>query len=146
MVLNRIKQFIDYKGIAISAFEKSIGMSNASLGKSLKTGGTIGADKLGIILKTYPEINLYWLVTGEGEMLTNPQSRDEVPEIVEKKTEVNITDRLLAIIEDQKRDTQVLLEMLREKDNEIKRLREELNERKKGVAPSADHSLSANAI
>lgn len=74
------------------------------------------------------------------------QSRDEIPEVVEKKTEVNITDRLLAIIEDQKRDTQVLLGMLREKDNEIKRLREELNERKKGVAPSADHSLSANAI
>ena len=77
-------------------------------------------------------------------MLT--QSRDEVTERVENKTEVNITDRLLAIIEDQKRDTQMLLGMLREKDNEIKRLREELNERKKGVAPSADHSLSANAI
>jgi predicted XRE-type DNA-binding protein len=77
-------------------------------------------------------------------MLT--QSRDEVSEVVEKKIEVNITDRLLAIIEDQKRDTQMLLGMLREKDYEIKRLREELNERKKGVAPSADHSLSANAI
>lgn len=77
-------------------------------------------------------------------MLT--QSRDEVSEVVENKTEVNITDRLLAIIEDQKRDTQMLLGMLREKDYEIKRLREELNERKKGVAPSADHSLSANAI
>ena len=144
MVLDRIKQFIDYKGIAISAFEKSIGMSNASLSKSMKTRGSIGADKLGNILSAYPEISPRWLVTGEGNMLT--QSRDEVPEVVEKKTEVNITDRLLAIIEDQKRDTQMLLGMLREKDNEIKRLREELNERKKGVAPSADHSLSANAI
>lgn len=77
-------------------------------------------------------------------MLT--QSRDEVTERVEKKVEINITDRLLAIIEDQKRDTQMLLGMLREKDYEIKRLREELNERKKGVAPSADHSLSADAV
>lgn len=77
-------------------------------------------------------------------MLT--QSRDEVTERVEKKVEIDITDRLLAIIEDQKRDTQMLLGMLREKDYEIKRLREELNERKKGVAQSADHSLSADAV
>lgn len=77
-------------------------------------------------------------------MLT--QSRDEVTERIEKKVEIDITDRLLAIIEDQKRDTQMLLGMLREKDYEIKRLREELNERKKGVAQSADHSLSADAV
>lgn len=77
-------------------------------------------------------------------MLT--QSRDEVTERIEKKVEIDITDRLLAIIEDQKRDTQMLLGMLREKDYEIKRLREELNERKKGVARSADHSLSADAV
>jgi hypothetical protein len=68
-MLNRLKEYIDYKGISISAFEKSIGMSNASFGKSLKKGGTIGADKLEIILKIYPEISLNWLVTGEGEML-----------------------------------------------------------------------------
>lgn len=46
MVLERIKEYIDYKGITISAFEKSIGMSNASFGKSLKSGKGIGSDKL----------------------------------------------------------------------------------------------------
>ena len=41
MILDRIKQFIDSEGIAVSAFEKSIGMSNASFGKSLRNGGAI---------------------------------------------------------------------------------------------------------
>ena len=69
MIIDRIKQFIDEKGIAISAFEKSVGMSNASFGKSLKNGGAIGTDKLENILSVYPELSPSWLLTGEGEML-----------------------------------------------------------------------------
>lgn len=68
-MLNRLKKYIDYKGISISAFEKSIGMSNASFGKSLKNGGSIGGDKLEKILSVYPDINAEWLLTGGGEML-----------------------------------------------------------------------------
>ena len=70
MILDRIKQFIDYKGIAVSAFEKSIGMSNASFGKSLRSGGAIGTDKLENILNVYPELSPSWLVSGEGAMLS----------------------------------------------------------------------------
>ena len=71
MVLERIKEYIDYKGITISAFEKSIGMSNASFGKSLKSGKGIGSDKLEKILKVYTDISPSWLLTGEGTMLKN---------------------------------------------------------------------------
>ena len=75
MILDRIKQVIDSKGIAVSAFEKSIGMSNASFGKSLKSGGAIGTDKLENILSVYPELSPIWLVTGEGNML-----RESIPQ------------------------------------------------------------------
>lgn len=75
MVLERIKEYIDYKGISIAAFEKSIGMSNASFGKSLKSGKGIGSDKLEKILKVYTDISSSWLLTGEGTMLKN----DTVP-------------------------------------------------------------------
>lgn len=146
MVLNRIKQFIDYKGIAISAFEKSIGMSNASLGKSLKTGGTIGADKLGNILTAYPEINLYWLVTGKGEMLTQPPMVLPDPESASVAGGSTI-DRLLLLLEEKERNNTALLQILREKDETIKRLAVEIAALKeKGeTAPSADGSFVANA-
>ena len=85
MILDRIKEYIDKKGITIAAFERSIGMSNASFGKSLKGGKAIGTDKLENILRIYPDINPSWLLTGEGNML-----RTE-PEMVEKLPSVNQT-------------------------------------------------------
>ena len=71
MILERIKQYIDYKSISVAAFEKSIGMSNASFGKCLKKGGAIGTDKLENILSAYPDISPNWLLTGNGTMLRN---------------------------------------------------------------------------
>lgn len=69
MIVKRLKEYIDFKGISIAAFERSIGMSNASFGKSLKNNGAIGTDKLENILFEYPDISPIWLLTGEGEMI-----------------------------------------------------------------------------
>ena len=69
MVLDRIKKYIDFKGVTIAAFERSIGMSNASFGKSLKNKGAIGSDKIEKILSVYPDLSPTWLLTGSGSML-----------------------------------------------------------------------------
>lgn len=67
--LQRIKKFIDYKGISIRMFEQSIGISNGSFASQLKNNRTIGVDKLENILQIYSEINPEWLLTGTGFML-----------------------------------------------------------------------------
>ena len=85
MVLQRIKEYIDLKGISISAFEKSIGMSNASFGRSLKNNGAIGTDKLENILNVYQEINPDWLLTGQGNMIRSHLKRIRSFPITEKK-------------------------------------------------------------
>lgn len=69
MILDNLKKYIDYKGISVAAFEKSIGMSNNSFRKSWLAGKGIGTDKLENILNIYPDINMSWLFTGQGEML-----------------------------------------------------------------------------
>lgn len=72
MILERLKEYIDYKGLSVAAFERSIGMANASFGKSLKNKGAIGSDKLEKILSVYNEISPDWLLTGKGSMLKSP--------------------------------------------------------------------------
>jgi|WetSurMetagenome_2_1015567.scaffolds.fasta_scaffold18593_5 hypothetical protein len=120
-MLLRLKEYIDSKGISISKFEKSIGMSNASFGKSLKSGGTIGADKLEIILNHYPDINLEWLVTGNGEML---KSTSEIPPGLNKSSECEkckANERLI----------NALQETIESQRKLICRLEEDLEEQKK---------------
>lgn len=64
-MIERILQLIDYKGINKSIFYKETGLSNGFLDKVKD----IGASKLELILKTYPDIDMKWLLTGEGDML-----------------------------------------------------------------------------
>lgn len=67
--LNRIKQYIDFKQLTVSLFEKEVGFSNGAFASQLKNNKTIGVDKLENILKKYEDINAHWLLTGKGEML-----------------------------------------------------------------------------
>lgn len=74
MITERLKQFIDSINVSISAFEKSIGMSNASFRKIYNNNGAIGSDKLERILNTYPQLNPLWLLTGEGSMILGEEN------------------------------------------------------------------------
>ncbi|SFC08991.1 hypothetical protein SAMN05421747_10491 [Parapedobacter composti] len=77
--LKRIKHFIDLKGITVSAFEKSVGFSNGSFSGQLKRNRTIGVDKLEHILKTYPDLNAEWVLTGRGHMLRDAEKESDTP-------------------------------------------------------------------
>lgn len=70
-------------------------------------------------------------------MLTS-ESRDEVEEV--RANDKSMPERLLDIIEGQKKQIETLLEMLKEKDEEINRLRAELDARKGGTASDAQAS------
>jgi SOS-response transcriptional repressor LexA len=61
----RLKQFIDYKGLSNRKFSEAAGLSNGFIGKVKE----IGSSKLSSIVDSFPELNLEWLVTGRGEML-----------------------------------------------------------------------------
>lgn len=69
MIVERIVHYLQEKGIAISAFEREMGLGNTTLSKAYKTGGSIGTDKLERILSNCKDLSPLWVVTGEGEML-----------------------------------------------------------------------------
>ena len=68
-IVSRIKEFVDYKGLSVRKFEEKVGFSNGAFASQYKNNGSIGSDKIENILQSYPEINVIWLLTGEGEML-----------------------------------------------------------------------------
>ncbi len=48
-------------------------------GKVINKGVSFGVDKLDNILSAFPQLNLIWLITGEGDMLLNGASPDRAP-------------------------------------------------------------------
>lgn len=62
---DRIKKYLECKGISKNKFYARTGLSIGFL----DSGSSLGVDKARIIINTYPDINLNWLILGEGEML-----------------------------------------------------------------------------
>lgn len=65
MIKERLVEYIEFKGITKSYFEKSIKMGNGYI-SNVKS---IGSDKLEDIINKYSDLNIEWLITGQGEML-----------------------------------------------------------------------------
>jgi hypothetical protein len=66
----RLKEYIKFKGMAVTSFEKSIGAANSYVNSIYKS---IGPDKVNVIIEKYPDLNMDWLLTNRGEMLTTKQ-------------------------------------------------------------------------
>ena len=69
-ILSRLNEYITFKGYSMKAFEESVGMSNGSLGTTIKNGQGVRSDKLEKILSAYPELSAEWLLRGTGNMIT----------------------------------------------------------------------------
>lgn len=65
--VQRIRQYIENKGISKYRFYQQSGLSNGALDK----GENIGSDKCEKILHAFPDLNSDWLLTGRGSMLKN---------------------------------------------------------------------------
>lgn len=65
-IRERIMQFIGYKGISVQSFENTANLSNGAVSKM---GDGTRRSTLDKISNSYPELNINWLLTGEGEML-----------------------------------------------------------------------------
>lgn len=106
--VERILQFIEYKGISKREFSSSIGISHSLIGKS----PSIGSDKLEKILLEYPELNPAWLLSGKGNMIVNSIIQDVQGEIagrLQEKEEkldnnISISGDVYDMFDDESRD------------------------------------------
>lgn len=69
MIINRVKKFIEFKGISISDFESAIGIGDGVLSDAINNGTEINSKWLVAISTNYPDLNFNWLITGNDMML-----------------------------------------------------------------------------
>jgi len=74
--IDRLMQFIQYVGLSARQFDISIGASNGYTLRMKKNHASIGSDVIETIIRTYPQLDLVWLMTGEGEMIKNDSKKD----------------------------------------------------------------------
>ncbi len=69
-VPERFYEFMHFKQLKARTVEMECGLSNGYLGKQRKNKGSFGGNILRKIEQRFPELNMTWLLSGEGDMLT----------------------------------------------------------------------------
>lgn len=76
--IDRLQSYLRTKGVSLNSFDKSIGAANGYIGKQIRNSGSIGSDMIEKIHCIYTDLNLNWLLTGEGEMLRGSHAVTQV--------------------------------------------------------------------
>lgn len=69
--LNSLIKALECK--SITSFEDKVGVSRKTFAKVIREGTDTGCKNILKIWENFPEVNLHWLVTGEGEMFSTPK-------------------------------------------------------------------------
>ncbi|PRY97747.1 hypothetical protein BY457_11127 [Marinilabilia salmonicolor] len=86
-VKERLKTFIRYRGVGERHFCRTIGVSESFVSAMRKS---LQPDKISNIIHQYPELNIYWLLTGEGSMIQKSHAR-----LKEAKTTIHVLNDLI---------------------------------------------------
>lgn len=124
-IQERLNLFIDAKNLSVKQFELKCGLSD---GIASDASGNVNKSTLGEISNAFPDLNIVWLLTGEGEMLLEnvpAMISDDLQIMDNQNTDSNDLcnypkDTIAAL----KTHINILNERIREKDAQIQKLLE----------------------
>lgn len=64
--INRLEKILSYYGLNASAFADKIGVQRSSISHLLSGRNKPSLEFVMRVVKTFPEVNLYWLLNGKG--------------------------------------------------------------------------------
>jgi len=97
----RLLYFIENQlNISVLEFEKKINAPRGSINRFVNSDTNMGYDKIEKISNCYPELNMDWLISGEGEMLENRSNIVSEPEATYHKSSDNVVVDLLHSIKE----------------------------------------------
>ena len=77
-VKERLLAFIEYKGMSKNKFETLCGLSKRYVSNISQSISPVVCKRISL---RFPELNMGWLLTGEGEMLSGPGGQSRKPEL-----------------------------------------------------------------
>ena len=90
--VSRLEQLFQYYGLSAAAFADKIGVQRSSISHLLSGRNKPSLEFVLKVVKTFPEVNLYWLLNGKGTF----------PSEVQKSEDPTPTKRLIAKENDRK--------------------------------------------
>lgn len=126
MTKKRIIHFLDYKGFTKPEFYEITGIKRGLL-DSDKLNSTVSDIYLAKIIASFPDLNVKWLLTGEGDMIVKESTKSETMGIAADGDTITIPrevyDLLQGTIASQQRTIEVLAEKrdAEEQQNAVKR-------------------------
>ncbi len=75
--IDRINKIVEHFGITKNLLAKKSGLASSNMSKMMSGDQSISDKTLGKIVGAYPQINLQWLKTGEGEMIINDSNMQQ---------------------------------------------------------------------
>ena len=117
-VKERLIAFIEFKGITKNKFEALCGLSKRYVSNISRSISPDVAEKISL---TFPELNMGWVMTGEGEMVKDsPVKKSEAVTIPMDVLRLNLN--LTETIRQQQETIQMLTEMLSQRQGSKKEI------------------------
>lgn len=108
-ITDRVKEYLDHRGLSMRQFDIAVNRAPGYLSNILKQGSVFSADLLSVIIEIYPDLNVEWLITGRGDMLSEIDKvndgpsdylpADSIDRAIDKKIDRKIEDLSISLKE-----------------------------------------------
>ncbi|MCG8734616.1 hypothetical protein [Tenacibaculum finnmarkense] len=86
-IKERILQLANYKGVSYQKFFEELELNYSNFKGKQKLSG-INSNSIERIISKYPELNLRWLITNEGEMVVSSEKEENTQKLDTMKKEM----------------------------------------------------------
>lgn len=97
-IKERLEQFIQSQQISNAEFERRCGLGNGYV-KNFKS--SIGSEKLVSILRTYPNLDLYWLLTGDERGINQQVTGEGNTQVAGNHNHIDVAHEAIAALRSQ---------------------------------------------
>ena len=122
-IIDRLTKYLKQKTITPYSFERTCQIANGYLKKQIRGKGSIGSEILARIYHHYPDLNLLWLISGEGEMLVPENEMRIINNQVEeekifytKDERIEFLNERIALMESSLADKKRIIDLLEKKN------------------------------